>query len=151
LSKVTEEREFLRSLNETLLSNQKEFNTQLAAAQAELKDKDAQLQDLQEQVSKGVECVETGAANEGMQRDQQQAGGIREVGTMCVGEHVLCVPMRVCVVGCAVGGALTIGCSGPLVAFMGGCNIYILLRHGWTGRNQGTLLALWLYACRYSI
>lgn len=50
LSKVTEEREFLRSLNETLLSNQKEFNTKLAAAQAELKDKDAQLQDLQEQV-----------------------------------------------------------------------------------------------------
>jgi hypothetical protein len=57
LSKMTEEREFLRSLNETLLSNQKEFNTQLAAAQAELKDKDAQLQDLQEQVGKGVECI----------------------------------------------------------------------------------------------
>lgn len=57
LSKVTEEREFLRSLNETLLSNQKEFNTQLAAAQVELKDKDAQLQDLQEQVGKVVECT----------------------------------------------------------------------------------------------
>jgi hypothetical protein len=50
LSKVTEEREFLRSLNETLLSNQKEFSSKLAAAQAELKEKDAQLQDLQEQV-----------------------------------------------------------------------------------------------------
>jgi hypothetical protein len=50
LGKVTEEREFLRSLNETLLSNQKEFNSQLAAAQADLKEKEAQLVDLQEQV-----------------------------------------------------------------------------------------------------
>jgi uncharacterized protein involved in exopolysaccharide biosynthesis len=57
LSKVTEEREFLRSLNETLLSNQKEFSSKLAAAHAELKDKDAQLQDLQEQV-----CVCVGQA-----------------------------------------------------------------------------------------
>lgn len=57
LSKVTEEREFLRSLNETLLSNQKEFSSKLAAAQAELKEKDAQLQDLQEQVGGGRACI----------------------------------------------------------------------------------------------
>lgn len=57
LSKVTEEREFLRSLNETLLSNQKEFSSKLAAAQAELKEKDAQLQDLQEQVGGGVPAL----------------------------------------------------------------------------------------------
>lgn len=50
LGKVTEEREFLRSLNETLLSNQKDFNSKLAAAENALKEKDAQLQDLQEQV-----------------------------------------------------------------------------------------------------
>lgn len=59
LSKVTEEREFLRSLNETLLSNQKEFSSKLAAAQADLKDKDAQLQDLQEQVGSGRGCAAT--------------------------------------------------------------------------------------------
>jgi hypothetical protein len=49
-SKATEEREFLRSLNETLLANQKDFGCKLKAAQAALADKDAQLQDLQEQV-----------------------------------------------------------------------------------------------------
>lgn len=47
---MTEEREFLRSLNETLLSNQKDFNSKLATAQADLAAKDAQMQDLQEQV-----------------------------------------------------------------------------------------------------
>lgn len=54
LSKVTEEREFLRSLNETLLSNQKDFNSKLATAQADLAAKDAQMQDLQEQVGGGL-------------------------------------------------------------------------------------------------
>jgi BRCA1-associated protein len=49
-SKASEEREFLRSLNETLLANQKDFGCKLQAAQAALADKDAQLQDLQEQV-----------------------------------------------------------------------------------------------------
>lgn len=49
-AKAAEEREFLRSLNETLLANQKEFGAKLTAAQAAAADKDAQLQDLQEQV-----------------------------------------------------------------------------------------------------
>lgn len=62
LSKVTEEREFLRSLNETLLSNQKEFNSKLTAAQAELTAKDAQLQDLQEQVGVGCNTKHTRAS-----------------------------------------------------------------------------------------
>lgn len=48
--KVREEREFLRSLNETLLSNQKDFAVKLKASQAALADKDAALADLQEQV-----------------------------------------------------------------------------------------------------
>lgn len=50
VAKVGEEREFLRSLNETLLANQKDFSTKLKAAQSALAGKDAQLQDLQEQV-----------------------------------------------------------------------------------------------------
>lgn len=50
VAKVGEEREFLRSLNETLLANQKDYSTKLKAAQASLAEKDAQLQDLQEQV-----------------------------------------------------------------------------------------------------
>jgi hypothetical protein len=49
-AKASEEREFLRSLNETLLANQKDFGTKLQQAQAAMADKDAQLQDLQEQV-----------------------------------------------------------------------------------------------------
>lgn len=54
VQKASDEREFLRSLNETLLANQKEFGVKLKAAQVALADKDAQLQDLQEQVG-GVE------------------------------------------------------------------------------------------------
>eukprot|EP00878_Enallax_costatus_P011007 GHUV01011496.1.p1 GENE.GHUV01011496.1~~GHUV01011496.1.p1 ORF type:complete len:327 (+),score=137.85 GHUV01011496.1:94-1074(+) len=50
VAKVGEEREFLRSLNETLLANQKEYSNKLKAAQAALAEKDALLQDLQEQV-----------------------------------------------------------------------------------------------------
>lgn len=53
MSKVGDEREFLRSLNETLLANQREFNTRLAASQAEVTAKQAQLEDLQEQVRTG--------------------------------------------------------------------------------------------------
>jgi hypothetical protein len=49
-AKASEEREFLRSLNETLLANQKDFGAKLQQAQAAMADKDAQLQDLQEQV-----------------------------------------------------------------------------------------------------
>jgi len=51
VTNVSEERDFLRSLNETLLANQKEFGAKLAAAQAALGDKDKQLADLQEQVA----------------------------------------------------------------------------------------------------
>jgi BRCA1-associated protein len=49
-AKAGEEREFLRSLNETLLANQQDFGAKLRQAQAAMADKDAQLQDLQEQV-----------------------------------------------------------------------------------------------------
>jgi hypothetical protein len=49
-AKAGEEREFLRSLNEALLANQKDFGCKLKQAQAALADTDAQLQDLQEQV-----------------------------------------------------------------------------------------------------
>ncbi len=50
LQSVTKEREFLRSLNETLLSNQKEFQQRLQEAKQEAVAKEATIKDLQEQV-----------------------------------------------------------------------------------------------------
>uniref|UniRef100_A0A383VK63 BRCA1-associated protein n=1 Tax=Tetradesmus obliquus TaxID=3088 RepID=A0A383VK63_TETOB len=67
-AKAAEEREFLRSLNETLLANQKEFGAKLTAAQAAAADKDAQLQDLQEQVRDLMVFIEA-------QKTIQSAGG----------------------------------------------------------------------------
>lgn len=51
VNKVREERDFLRSLNETLLANQKDFGVKLKDAQQALAASEAQVQDLQEQVS----------------------------------------------------------------------------------------------------
>eukprot|EP00775_Hariotina_reticulata_P010878 gene10878-11032_t len=50
VNKVREERDFLRSLNETLLANQKDFGVKLKDAQQALAASEAQVQDLQEQV-----------------------------------------------------------------------------------------------------
>jgi BRCA1-associated protein len=50
VNKVSEERDFLHSLNETLLANQKDFGLQLKGAQQALADSEARVQDLQEQV-----------------------------------------------------------------------------------------------------
>ena len=51
VSKLSSEREFLKSLNDTLLANQKQFQQQLTASQNQLQEKDAELKDMQEQVS----------------------------------------------------------------------------------------------------
>jgi hypothetical protein len=40
----------LKSLNDTLLANQKQFQQQLTAAQQQLQEKEAELKDMQEQV-----------------------------------------------------------------------------------------------------
>ena len=50
LSKAREERDFLRSLNEQLLSNQKALRTSAEEAKGKLDDRDATIKDLQEQV-----------------------------------------------------------------------------------------------------
>lgn len=50
VQRVTEEKDFLRSLNETLLSNQKEFKDLLNAAKDDVAVKEATIKDLQEQV-----------------------------------------------------------------------------------------------------
>ena len=49
-TKLDSDCQFLRSLNETLMSNQKQFQGQVAALQEQLAAKDAAVQDLQEQV-----------------------------------------------------------------------------------------------------
>ncbi|GAX80832.1 hypothetical protein CEUSTIGMA_g8267.t1 [Chlamydomonas eustigma] len=48
--RLMEEKEFLRSLNDTLLSNQRDFQNQLKNAKAEVAAKEANIKDLQEQV-----------------------------------------------------------------------------------------------------
>ena len=50
LSKLQKEKEFLQQTSESLLRNQDDFRTQLAAEQAKVKAKDAQISDLTEQV-----------------------------------------------------------------------------------------------------
>jgi BRCA1-associated protein len=57
VKRLTEEKEFLRSLNDTLLSNQRDFKSQLQTAKAELATKDASIKDLQEQVMMLEDCV----------------------------------------------------------------------------------------------
>jgi hypothetical protein len=51
VKKHEQEAGFLRSLNETLLSNQKDFQQKLGAAKTELAAKEETINDLQEQVS----------------------------------------------------------------------------------------------------
>lgn len=50
LSKACEERDFLRSLNEQLLANQKALRSTTEEAKAELSGRDVSIKDLQEQV-----------------------------------------------------------------------------------------------------
>lgn len=50
LQQTNKERDFLRSLNETLLANQQDFQKQLTAVKAELVAKEDANRDLQEQV-----------------------------------------------------------------------------------------------------
>lgn len=52
LSKVCEERDFLRSLNEQLLSNQKALRSAAEEAKRELSGRDDAIKELQEQVCK---------------------------------------------------------------------------------------------------
>lgn len=51
-AKLQEEREFLRSLNETLLANQKAYADKLRAAEGAAAARDAEVVDLQEQVGR---------------------------------------------------------------------------------------------------
>lgn len=51
LQRIETEKEFLRSLNETLLSNQKGFKQQLQASKEDVSSKDAMIKDLKDQVS----------------------------------------------------------------------------------------------------
>lgn len=51
VSKVQKEKDFLQQTSESLLRNQDDFRTQLAAQQAAVRAKDAQITDLTEQVS----------------------------------------------------------------------------------------------------
>jgi hypothetical protein len=49
-SKLESDCQFLRSLNETLLANQKQFQGQVGGLQQQLAEKEAEVKDLQEQV-----------------------------------------------------------------------------------------------------
>ena len=60
LAKAAEERDFLRSLNETLLANQKAFSDRLKAAEAAAAEKDAAVADLKEQVRDLMVYIEAG-------------------------------------------------------------------------------------------
>lgn len=51
ISKLQKEKDFLQQTSESLLRNQDDFRTQLAAEQAKVKTKDAQIAELTEQVS----------------------------------------------------------------------------------------------------
>ena len=51
VSKVQKEKDFLQQTSESLLRNQDDFRTQLAAEQATVRARDAQITDLTEQVS----------------------------------------------------------------------------------------------------
>ena len=50
VSKLQKEKDFLAQTSESLLRNQDDFRTQLATEQAKIKDRDAQVADLTEQV-----------------------------------------------------------------------------------------------------
>ena len=50
VSKLQKEKDFLQQTSESLLRNQDDFRSQLAAEQAKVKAKDAQITDLTEQV-----------------------------------------------------------------------------------------------------
>lgn len=67
-ARVTEERDFLRSLNDTLLANQKDFTAQLEAARQDATTRAAQVKDLEEQVRDLMVFIEA-------QRTINEAGG----------------------------------------------------------------------------
>ncbi|GBF98211.1 hypothetical protein Rsub_10711 [Raphidocelis subcapitata] len=71
-AKLSEEREFLRSLNETLLANQKAYAEKLKAVEAAAAEKDAAVKDLQEQVRDLMVYIEAG-------RHVQSGGGGEEL------------------------------------------------------------------------
>lgn len=60
VEKLTEEKEFLRSLNETLLVDQKAFRQQVEVLEKEVKGRDATIQDLEEQVRDLMVFIEAG-------------------------------------------------------------------------------------------
>ncbi|KAI8465209.1 MAG: brca1-associated protein [Monoraphidium minutum] len=71
-AKLSEEREFLRSLNDTLLSNQKAYAAKLKAAEEAAAAKDAAIKDLQEQVRDLMVYIEAG------RHIEQEGGGLSE-------------------------------------------------------------------------
>ena len=54
VQRMMEDNEFLRSLNETLMANQKDFKDRLAASKEEVAAKEAKIRDLQEQVIRSL-------------------------------------------------------------------------------------------------
>ena len=54
VQRITEEKEFLRSLNETLIANQKDLKERLAASKEQVASKDAAIRELQEQVIRAL-------------------------------------------------------------------------------------------------
>ena len=57
VSKLQKEKDFLQQTSESLLRNQDDFRTQLAAEQAKVTAKDAQITDLTEQVCPDCVCT----------------------------------------------------------------------------------------------
>lgn len=57
VSKLQQEKDFLQQTSESLLRNQDDFRTQLAAEQAKVTAKDAQITDLTEQVCPDCVCI----------------------------------------------------------------------------------------------
>jgi hypothetical protein len=72
-SKLESDCQFLRSLNETLLANQKQFQGQVGGLQQQLAEKEAEVKDLQEQVGGWVWKQGTGGKGQWHGREGRAA------------------------------------------------------------------------------
>lgn len=99
LAKACEERDFLRSLNDTLLANQRDYKAQALAGQQALAARDAQVVDLQEQV-RG--CLAAGSAD-------VQAGLLSAAAMMCHQMQLVLVDADMCVMSLYATACLVLG------------------------------------------
>jgi len=74
-AKLREEREFLRNLNDTLISNQKEWQRKVATLESECSAKDEKIKDLQEQLRDLMLYIEAQNAVTSSGEAQEIAGG----------------------------------------------------------------------------